>query len=616
MVEFFRYRMFFISYLLVIFIVTHAEILGPELVSNDEMPVTLSISGTIHALSGDVTGNITITGDDVTINLNQYIVTGRIIISGERALIYGGKVIAPAPADNATADAGVIQINVGADNAQIVDCYVSAADTTVAAVRGARAITVDANDVILRNNFIQAGSSGAVNGLADGGVGAQSSGSNFVINNSQVFGGNGSGSNLSTTTSGAGGIGCNVVANSVVSMTQSICKGGNAGQLTNGANGITTAAGGDGITIASGAQVLIEQSEIVGGDSSIITGPSMATTGSVIGGDGGAGINASAAFLALYETAIQGGSAGNVTIVSAIGSAAFSFTPGSGGAALHIGDTTTGPTTVRSCSLIGGNCGALTTTDSGGTGINNIMFGAIAGNGVEVRHPAINTTAYTIIEYCDLKGGLAQNIISASGLGTVGGVAVFGNNAGDGIVVDNGGSHVDIANCTLMTFKGGDITGVSLGGINTRIGGNGGSGVRVGDIFIIGAFESFIRISNNQILAVGGGGAAPGGPGQGGPGGYGILVGQTAVGIEVSYNTVTNSPGGDVTSASAGTSNYAIFVGSSVQTIIYGNMAYAVAPETFSGLVYALSIPPFAVDAPNGTLFAPGTGRLANIYQL
>jgi len=593
-----------------------AEILGPELISNDEMPITLSASGTIHALSGDVTGNIIITGDDVTINLNQYVVTGRIIISGERALIYGGKVIAPAPADNATADAGVIQINVGADNTQIVDCYISAADTTVASVRGARGITVDANDVILRNNFIQAGS-GAVNGVAAGGVGIQNSGINLIVDNSQIFGGNGSGSNLTATTSGAGGKGCNVVANSTLSMAQSICKGGNAGQLTNGANGITTGAGGDGVTIALGAQVWIDKSEIMGGDSSIITGPSMATTALVVGGDGGYGINSVADFLALYDSSLQGGNAGNVTIVSAIGSAAFSFAPGNGGAALHIGDTTTGPTNVRSCSIIGGNCGALTTTNAGGAGINNIIgdfYGALAGNGIEIKQQITNNGAYAIIEQCDIKGGLAQNITSASGLGTL--LGVFGNSSGDGVVIDEGGSHVDIANCTVMTFKGGDLIAVSFGGAGAQASGNGGNGIRVADIFGLGAGESFIRISNNQLLSIGGGGVALGGTG--GMGGYGIIVGDSTLGIEVSYNTITNSPGGDITSTLPGQSNFAILVGVGLQTIVYGNIAYAVTPATFTIFVYSfpITIPITAVDAPNGTPFALGIDRLANIYQL
>src|SRR5438093_69050 len=112
----------------------HSEILGPYLLSPDEIPATLSSSGQIYALSSDVTGNITITANDVTINLNKRTVTGRIIISGDRALVYGGNVIAPAPADNATADAGVVQINASATNAQIVDCYISATDTVVAGV--------------------------------------------------------------------------------------------------------------------------------------------------------------------------------------------------------------------------------------------------------------------------------------------------------------------------------------------------------------------------------------------------------------------------------------------------------------------------------------------------
>src|SRR5690348_14226999 len=110
-----------------------SELVGPQLISQDEMPRTLNVDGQIYALSGDVTGNLTITGNDITVNLNERTVTGQIIISGQRVLVYGGNIIAPAPTDFVTADAGVVKIDVSANNAQIIDCYISAADTTAIA---------------------------------------------------------------------------------------------------------------------------------------------------------------------------------------------------------------------------------------------------------------------------------------------------------------------------------------------------------------------------------------------------------------------------------------------------------------------------------------------------
>src|SRR5262249_50647559 len=158
------------------------------LLSSDEIPETLSASGQIYALSGDITGDLTISGNDITVNLNERTITGRIIItSSQRILVYGGNVIAPAPADEPTAEAGVIAIDSVSSDIQIANCYISAADGTVAGVSGAYGVVfASAPNVKISECIIKAGKGGPVNGVSAGGIGISGSGNNFILENSQV----------------------------------------------------------------------------------------------------------------------------------------------------------------------------------------------------------------------------------------------------------------------------------------------------------------------------------------------------------------------------------------------------------------------------------------------
>jgi len=583
----------------------HAEILGPYLLSPDKIPATLSSNGQIYALSSDVVGNITITANDVTINLNERTVTGRIIISGERVIIYGGKIVAPTPADNATADAGVVQINASATNAQIIDCYISAADTTVVGVRGARGMQIDADDVIIRNSFVQAGNSGSVNGLADGGIGIQSSANNLMIDNSQLFGGNGSDSNSSIITTGNGGIGLMMTAGVGIRCINSAISGGNAGSATGGADSVTLANGGHGVGIDAGVEVILGDNIIVGGLSSTITGSAIATVGNVIAGNGGDGIHSAAANLVIQQSNLSGGNVGTTTATGTNIGGAFSLTAGSGGAGMYL-ESLSLQTEISFSTLTGGDSGLVETT-AVPSSIDNVIGGQ-GGHGIDIHQvPSGVILPEAIINNCVVIGGRGQNIQSSDAIATTN--PVNGNSAGFALaLVDDNVVNVVMNNCQLQTQLGGSVVVTGLSG-GTFTGGNGGDA-----IVIMGANIAGVTIAHNSVLHTGAGGDASASlNGIGGNGGNGIIIGANVSDAGINNNTITNTGVGGTGDALSGVGGQAIVsTSASAGMIIYGNYAYSIATTP----VYAITAG--HVDGNSkGTAYttASGTNFLFNIHK-
>jgi hypothetical protein len=546
--------------------------------------------------------------------LNERTVTGRIIISGERVLIYGGNIIAPAPADNATADAGVVQINASATNAQIVDCHVSAVDSTVAGVRGARGMQIDAEDVIVRNSFVQAGSSAAVGGLADGGVGIQSFANNLTLDNNQIFGGNGSESNSSIITTGNGGAGLMITAGVGVRCINSAIGGGASGNATSGADGITLASGGHGINVDAGAEVVLEQNIITGGNSGTIDGSALATVGNVIQGNGGNSIHSAALNLIVQQCVLNGGNVGSATATGASGIGGInSFTAGTGGSGIYL-DTNSVKFIIQNCTIGGGDSGLVTASALGGAGINNVPLSGKGGPGIEIVQQVIDDISPSaLIESCAIKGGLGTDFVSGSGFANVTSNSVFANDAGHGIVIPIANtSFVDILTCTILTSDGGSLVSSILASNGATKGGDGGNGIRLADSTGDGTGINGIYIESNVILGIGQGGDAPGETGAGGFGGYGIFIGSGVVSVLVSGNAIAFSPGGGSGGFATGGDREAILQSGGSSAVIFDNFAYDIAAL----LPYVMTVGD-AVDAPSGTPFAlaAGTNNLFNVYK-
>ena len=581
--------------------------------SQADMPVTLSVDDQAYCLTEEVTGDITINGVDVALNLNGHSVNGRIIISGERALVYGGQVIAPAPVDNAAADAGVIQINASAVNTQVVDTYISAADTIVVGVRGARGITVDADDVIIRNSFIQGGNSGGINGFAGGGVGIQSSANNLTLDSDQIFGGNGSDSDSSIITTGNGGVGLMTTAGTGILGVNNTIGGGASGNATNAADGIVLANGGHGINIDTGVEIALEQNIITGGNSGTIEGSAIATGANTTGGSGGDGVHSAAAYLVMHDCKIAGGNVGSTTATGAGGIGAVStFTGGAGGAGIYL-DTNSVESVIHHNTINGGDSGLITATAFGGTGINNVNpFGNVSrgGHGIDIVQQVVDgIIPHARIQTCVIQGGRGVDIVSNSSIGAV--FPVQGSEAGHGIVLSAlNVFSVYVMDCTITTLNGSNLVAPVVGPAGNN-GGNGGDGIRVSDSTGSGVGISDIYIANNQLLGIGAGGDAPGASNTGGDGGWGILIGSGVLSVEVGNNTIAFSPGGGSGGFANGIDNEAIFEAGLSSAVIYNNFAYEIAAL----LPYVMTVGD-AVDAPNGTAFlAAGTNNLFNVYK-
>lgn len=489
------------------------DVVGPVMISS--APITLSANSQNYALSRDVTGNITITGNDVALNLNQHVVTGRIIISGQRVVVYDGNVIAPAPADNATADAGVIDIATSAANAQILDCYISAVDGTVGGVRGARGIDfAAAPDIMVHNCVVVAGKGGPVGGISDGGTGIAGSGDRFILEGSQVVGGSGSDSTSGAITTGDGGQGLSITGGVLCSVLSSTITGGNAGSVNTandvgtvtfgsggnntinalafslqdstffGGNGgavvttgnigvggaVTGGAGAVGLQITTAAIIngLISDSTIFGGTSTVFSGTNIGVSGAVTQGASGHGLFIQAGRALIENSVIRGGSGGALTATGVIGDGA--VVSGSTVGAGLLGNSSNVNVAINNSQISGGDSGSLSATDI--ATLSSVGRG-LAGFGIHNLGGSFSIDASTII------GGSVPTITLVAG--NVGSAATGLSSSGSGAsAIRAFGSHCAMS-IEHSTIIGGDAAGLStLGVVNNIIAGSrGGHGVRL-----------------------------------------------------------------------------------------------------------------------------------------
>src|SRR5581483_8977748 len=188
---------------------------------------TLSVPSTSYCLTQDVTGNITITANDITLDLNDHAVKGLIIINAgaDRAVVRNGKVIVTTPPSTTTA-ASNGAINILANQAKIFNCTITTPDSTGQdssgnGLNGMTGIRVGGTNTLIKECFIQTGK-GAIGlnsvvfpstapGLGgNGGIGIDVESDSSEIIDCRIvtgMGNNGGSGSASSLTGGQGGTG-------------------------------------------------------------------------------------------------------------------------------------------------------------------------------------------------------------------------------------------------------------------------------------------------------------------------------------------------------------------------------------------------------------------------
>ena len=204
--------------------------------------ITLGTPGN-YCLSTDLTADIDITANCVTLDLNHRCLTGVISITSDDVLVQSGNVTPPAPT---SAPDAAITIDALSDRARLYDVLIICADTTADGVVGRAGIQVQGNDTQILQTTIKsgAGESTGITGT-NGGVGilVTTSANNAVIRNCIVSTGDG-GNGTTTGGSGGNGITVNGDATETEIIDTTILYTGNGG---NGS--VTTGSGGHGVFI-------------------------------------------------------------------------------------------------------------------------------------------------------------------------------------------------------------------------------------------------------------------------------------------------------------------------------------------------------------------------------
>src|SRR3989304_7466988 len=97
--------------------------------------LTLSESKSYH-VAEDLTATVTITANNVFLNLNNRKLTGRIVVDADNVFVKEGYIYASAPTDATDAAFGAIEITQQADKARVLDCYIVCADSDDASTTG------------------------------------------------------------------------------------------------------------------------------------------------------------------------------------------------------------------------------------------------------------------------------------------------------------------------------------------------------------------------------------------------------------------------------------------------------------------------------------------------
>jgi hypothetical protein len=491
--------------------------------------INLTTTGLNYCLAENITGNIAITGGNVTVDGNDRVLTGRIFIDAADVIVKNAKVKPTAPGNSTEAGFAGIHGTSASAKVQILNCLVECADTTVVtspSVSGRIGIFSDADNVVVERCKVKAGRGGDSSdnlGGGLGGAGIKINGNSGSVKNSTAIAGDGGNTIVGGLLSNAGGNGIDFNGNSA-SINNSTAIGGNGG--------LGSISGGIGIRII-GNDWSLQNLTAVGGFCG-------AATSFNLGFPGGSGIEIDGSN-GLIENMIAsggvGGTSGPVNGVSA----------GRGGHGIAIiGNNNL----IKNSRITGGSGGIGGEIDSGASG-----NGGLGGSGIKI------TGSYGSIEGCEIHGGQAGTgggvfifppgspAPNTAGEGGIGGIGIeisgdrwlvnssrvfggLGGHGGSGQIVSgdagNGGRAIQINgafavvdSCFTQAGDGGEAFDTAFG-----TGGSGGSG---GDAIIITGLKSSIKNSiahgglgqrGATLLNVG----TPLVSGSGGSGGSGIII--------------------------------------------------------------------------------------------
>lgn len=210
---------------------------SPIAITETATDITLTTPGN-YCLANDLVGNITISGNDITLDINNRSVTGVIAVTGEQINLLNGFINPPAPTNNGDSPALTISSpgSVTVDNC-VFDCNFNppAGD----AINGRTALLLTQGDILKLNNCAIQGGNGAtalsaINGGNGGeGIHAQGSITQLYIQNCFIASGDGGTSGASAgNTGGNGAIAFYARSNGLemqVTIRNSKITGGNGG---------------------------------------------------------------------------------------------------------------------------------------------------------------------------------------------------------------------------------------------------------------------------------------------------------------------------------------------------------------------------------------------------
>jgi hypothetical protein len=240
--------------------------------------ITLSTPGLNYCLAENITGNIIVNGANVTIDGNDRVLTGRIIIAGNDVIIKNVKIKPLAPIN--TVDAANAAVSIASDGVTILKCLIECANTAVVlnpAIKGRDCIFVNGGDgVIIKNCNCTAGNGGdaplannnAAGGSGGSGITFTNSGNGLIEDTIIIAGNGGTGSSAASAgTGGAGGNGIFILSSFKISVHNIIITAGTGGQGGNSANAGSGGNGGNGIIITVGFMFVIDSCYLTGGSS-------------------------------------------------------------------------------------------------------------------------------------------------------------------------------------------------------------------------------------------------------------------------------------------------------------------------------------------------------------
>ena len=228
---------------------------GLTVLSSDDImggAITVSASGN-YCLSEDVTANLIIEGDCISVDLNRRCLTGIVRISTDDVELKNGNVTPAAPASAPTA---AITVTEPSDRARIVDVQIRNTDTSADGIDGRDGMVMSGNNTQILGCTVIAGAGGD-SSTTPGGAGGHAIHINLTANNIVVkncFFTSGDGGNGGTGTSNGGDAGHGIFIESTATETEitdsTVLSTGNGGD---GAGAGTNGNGGNGVKIESDA---------------------------------------------------------------------------------------------------------------------------------------------------------------------------------------------------------------------------------------------------------------------------------------------------------------------------------------------------------------------------